>query len=110
MLPEQGSQSSVVDILEKVLDKGVVIAGDVRIFIADVELITIKIRLLIASIDKAREIGMDWWETDPYYSSKAKNIHSHWKDDIISENERLSAELHALTEKVEHSLLNLGDA
>lgn len=62
---------SIVDVLEKVLDKGVVIAGDVRIGLADVELLTIKIRLIIASVDKAKEIGMDWWETDPYLSSKA---------------------------------------
>ena len=65
------SQSSnLLDVLEKILDKGVVIAGDIKISLADVDLLTIKIRLLVASVDKAREIGMDWWEKDPYYSSK----------------------------------------
>lgn len=62
--------SNLLDVLEKILDKGVVIAGDIKISLADVDLLTIKIRLLVASVDKAREIGMDWWEKDPYYSSK----------------------------------------
>ncbi|MDR4162584.1 gas vesicle protein, partial [Bacillus paranthracis] len=61
-----GQLGTIVEVLEKVLDKGLVIAGDIKVQIADVELLTIKIRLLVASIDKAREIGMDWWETDPY--------------------------------------------
>lgn len=64
--------SNLLEVLEKILDKGVVIAGDIKISLADVDLLTIKIRLLIASVDKAREIGMDWWETDSYYSSKAR--------------------------------------
>lgn len=66
--------SNLLDVLEKILDKGVVIAGDIKISLADVDLLTIKIRLLVASVDKAKEIGMDWWETDPYYSSKSKRI------------------------------------
>jgi Gas vesicle protein len=72
--------SNLLDVLEKILDKGVVIAGDIKISLADVDLLTIKIRLLVASVDKAREIGMDWWEKDPYYSSKGKiaeQEHSH---------------------------------
>jgi hypothetical protein len=64
--------SNLLEVLEKILDKGVVIAGDIKISLADVDLLTIKIRLLIASVDKAREIGMDWWEKDPYYSSKGR--------------------------------------
>ncbi|MEH7275589.1 gas vesicle protein, partial [Neobacillus vireti] len=60
--------SNLLEVLEKILDKGVVIAGDIKISLADVDLLTIKIRLLVASVDKAREIGMDWWEKDPYYS------------------------------------------
>ncbi len=68
-----GIQSTnLADILERVLDKGIVIAGDIQIKLADVELLTIKIRLLIASVDKAKEIGIDWWEHDSYLSSKAK--------------------------------------
>ncbi|KZZ83505.1 hypothetical protein AS29_015765 [Bacillus sp. SJS] len=66
--------SSIVDVLERILDKGVVIAGDIRINLADVELLTIKIRLIVASVDKAKEIGLDWWERDPYLSSKADPI------------------------------------
>ncbi|WP_198951236.1 gas vesicle protein [Marinococcus halophilus] len=64
----------LVDILETVLDKGVVIAGDIKVNIADVELLTIKIRLVVASVDKAKEMGIDWWETDPHYSSNAKRL------------------------------------
>ncbi|MDP2934429.1 MAG: gas vesicle protein [bacterium] len=64
--------TNLADILERVLDKGIVIAGDIRIQLADVQLLDIKIRLLIASVDKAKEIGIDWWEHDVYLSSKAK--------------------------------------
>jgi hypothetical protein len=75
MAVQYSSQSSsILDILEKILDKGVVIAGDIKISLAEVELLTIKIRLLVASVDKAKEIGLDWWETDPYLSSKARKI------------------------------------
>ena len=66
------STSSLADILERVLDKGIVIAGDITISLADVQLLSIKIRLLVASVDKAREIGIDWWETDPALSSAAR--------------------------------------
>lgn len=57
------SSSSIADILERVLDKGVVIAGDIRIKLVDIELLTIQIRLVVCSIEKAKEIGMDWWNT-----------------------------------------------
>ena len=63
--------SSLADILERVLDKGVVIAGDIKISLADIELLDIKIRLLIASVDKAKEMGIDWWQSDPALSSHA---------------------------------------
>jgi hypothetical protein len=61
------------DILERVLDKGIVIAGDIAINLVDIELLTIKIRLLISSVDKAREIGIDWWSNDPWLSSAARD-------------------------------------
>ena len=64
--------SSLADILERVLDKGVVIAGDITISLVGVELLNIKLRLLVASVDKALEMGINWWETDPYLSSRAK--------------------------------------
>jgi hypothetical protein len=58
--------TNLADILERVLDKGIVIAGDIRVNLLDIELLTIKIRLLIASVDKAREMGIDWWEGDAF--------------------------------------------
>jgi hypothetical protein len=63
--------SNLADVLEMVLDKGVVIAGDIRIRLVDVELLTINIRLLICSVDKARAIGIDWWSHSPFLSSRA---------------------------------------
>src|SRR3954454_16980589 len=70
-LPSQGRNDSLADILERVLDKGIVIAGDITVNVLDIELLTIKVRLLIASVDKAREIGINWWETDPALSNGA---------------------------------------
>ena len=58
------SQTNLADILERVLDKGIVIAGDIQINLLDIELLTIKLRLLIASVDRAREMGINWWESD----------------------------------------------
>jgi hypothetical protein len=59
------TQTNLADILERVLDKGIVIAGDIQINLLDIELLTIKLRLLIASVDRAREMGINWWETEP---------------------------------------------
>ncbi|MFA1818887.1 gas vesicle protein GvpJ [Virgibacillus oceani] len=89
--------NNLVDVLEKVLDKGVVIAGDIRVGIADVELITIKIRLIVASVDKAKEIGLDWWESDPYLSSQANENNTQVLED---ENNRLKERLEALENKI----------
>ena len=61
----------LVDVLDRILDKGLVIAGDIRIKLADVELLTIQVRLLVCSVDKAEQIGMDWWRTDPRLSTHA---------------------------------------
>ncbi|MDA8388677.1 MAG: gas vesicle protein [Nitrospiraceae bacterium] len=66
--------TNLADILERVLDKGIVIAGDIRISLVDVELLNIKLRLLVASVDKAMEMGINWWQTDPYLSSKAQRL------------------------------------
>ena len=65
--------STLADILERVLDKGVVIAGDIKIKLVDIELLTIQIRLLIASVDKAKEMGLDWWSTNPAFCSSARD-------------------------------------
>lgn len=60
--------SSLADVLERVLDKGLVIAGDIRVDLMEIELLTIRLRLLIASVDRARELGIDWWEHDPMFA------------------------------------------
>jgi hypothetical protein len=69
-LTSQRPTSNLADVLERVLDKGLVIAGDIRVSLLDIELLTIKLRLLVASVDKAREMGIDWWEYDPSLSSR----------------------------------------
>jgi hypothetical protein len=70
---ELGPQRSqgLVDILDRILDKGLVVAGDIRVHLANVELLTIQIRLLVCSIDKADSIGLNWWRSDPYLSAEA---------------------------------------
>ena len=71
-MPEFANPSrthGLVDILDRVLDKGLVVAGDIKINLANVELLTIQIRLLVCSIDKAQQIGLNWWQTDPRLSS-----------------------------------------
>ena len=66
--------ASLVDILDRVLDKGLVIAGDIKVNLLDIELLTIKIRLLIVSVDKAAEMGIDWWRNDPMLSSSEQGL------------------------------------
>ncbi len=84
--------STLADILERVLDKGIVIAGDISISIASTELIHIRIRLLIASVDKAKEMGINWWENDPYLSNKNQKL--------ITENQELQHRLESLEEQL----------
>ncbi|MEI6758093.1 MAG: gas vesicle protein [Chlorobium sp.] len=83
--------TGLADILERVLDKGIVIAGDIKIQIADIDLLTIKIRLLVASVDKALEMGINWWQEDTYLSTKAKD----------NEQNRLQEELNNRIAKLE---------
>lgn len=91
----QGSSSTnLADILERVLDKGIVIAGDIRINLLDIELLTVKLRLLVASVDKAKEMGIDWWEHDPSLSSRASQDGT--ERSLAAENRRLRAEIDAL--------------
>jgi hypothetical protein len=66
--------ANLADILERVLDKGIVIAGDIRVNLLDIELLTIKIRLLVASVDKAQEMGIDWWRNDPMLNANAQDL------------------------------------
>ena len=67
--PGAGS-TNLGDILERVLDRGVVIAGDIRVSLLDIELLTIKLRLVVASVDTARQMGIDWWQYDPWLTSR----------------------------------------
>jgi len=97
-MPDQIAHSvqstNLADILERVLDKGIVIAGDIKIQIADVDLLTIKIRLLVASVDKAMEMGINWWEQDSYLSSEAREA------EIEKENKSLKKRLERLEAKI----------
>jgi hypothetical protein len=63
--------TNLADILERVLDKGLVIAGDIQVNLLDIELLTIKLRLVIASLDTARQVGINWWENDPWLNAEA---------------------------------------
>ena len=92
-IPQSIQTTNLADILERVLDKGIVIAGDISISIADVELINIKIRLLLASVDKAMEMGINWWESDPALSSKARQH-------LEEQNQSLEARLNYLETKL----------
>ncbi len=86
--------TNLADILERVLDKGIVIAGDIKVSIADIELLTIKIRLLVASVEKAKEMGIDWWQSDPALSSKAKALEEDNRD-LKERLDRLEARIQA---------------
>ena len=80
--------TNIADLLERVLDKGVVIAGDIKISLVDIELLTIQLRLVICSVDKAREMGMDWWVNNPAFTR-----HSHQEqsaDSFVRMEERLA--------------------
>jgi hypothetical protein len=82
------------DILERVLDKGLVIAGDIRVNLLDIELLTIKLRLVIASLDTARQVGINWWESDPWLSADAaRRSDDH---ELEQENRRLRDRIAAL--------------
>jgi hypothetical protein len=80
--------ANLADILERVLDKGIIIAGDIRVNLLDIELLTIKIRLLVVSVDKAQEMGIDWWRNDPMLNASAAKL--------TEENERLRGRLEEL--------------
>ena len=80
--------ANLADILERVLDKGIIIAGDIRVNLLDIELLTIKIRLLIVSVDKAQEMGIDWWRNDPMLNASAQ--------ELTEENQRLQSRIDEL--------------
>jgi hypothetical protein len=84
--------TGLVDVLDRVLDKGLVVAGDIKVSLAEVELLTIRIRLLICSIDKAEQIGLDWWKFDHHLSPG--------KQALSAENEQLKREIRVLERRV----------
>jgi hypothetical protein len=92
-------QTNLADILERVLDKGIVIAGDIQINLLDIELLTIKLRLLIASVDRAREMGINWWEGD----SSLQSLESG-DDEDAGRLERENRELRERLERIEREL------
>ena len=93
-LPEGHRSTGLVDVLDRVLDKGLVVAGDIKVSLAEVELLTIRIRLLVCSLDKAQEIGLDWWRYDRDLSPGAAKA-------TLGEHDELRAEIRQLQKRVE---------
>jgi 50S ribosomal subunit-associated GTPase HflX len=83
-----GRSTGLVEVLDRILDKGLVVAGDIKVSLAEVELLTIRIRLLVCSIDKAEQIGLDWWKYDHHLSPG--------KQQLSAENEDLRKQVRAL--------------
>ncbi|MFI6866631.1 gas vesicle protein [Nocardia sp. NPDC050406] len=103
--PGGSEPTNLGDILERVLDKGIVIAGDIRVNLLDIELLTIKLRLVVASLETAKQVGIDWWERDPFLrgeralqgDGEAKALAA--SDELRSENERLRERIKELEER-----------
>ncbi len=87
--------AGLVDVLDRVLDKGLVIAGDIKISLAEVELLTIRIRLIVCSLDKAEQVGLDWWKSDPHL-----HAFTHHEEPLEIENERLRKQIHGLERRM----------
>src|SRR6187399_1979455 len=92
LTPSQRGNAGLVDVLDRVLDKGLVVAGDIKVSVAEVELLTIRIRLMICSIDKAEEIGLDWWKYDRHLSPG--------REQVMQENLALREQLRELEQRV----------
>src|SRR5216684_8067415 len=88
----QARASGLVDVLDRILDKGLVVAGDIKISIAEVVLLTIRIRLMVCSIDKAEQIGLDWWKHDRHLSMGGQKL--------VAENEELRRQIHQLERQI----------
>ena len=93
-LPSHHRATGLVDVLDRVLDKGLVIAGDIKVSLAEVELLTIRIRLLVCSLDKAQEIGLDWWRYD-------RDLSTGGERRLIGEHEQLREQIRELERKVD---------
>lgn len=89
LVPQNREPANLADILERVLDKGIVIAGDIRVSLLDIELLTLRIRLIVVSLDKAKEMGIDWWEYDPSLSAGRHH-------ELTEENRRLRKRIDSL--------------
>ena len=93
-----GRSTGLVDVLDRVLDKGLVVAGDIKVSLAEVELLTIRIRLLICSIDKAEQIGLDWWKFD-HHLSPGKQALSAENEELKKQVRTLERQLASLTRR-----------
>ena len=93
-LPSHHRATGLVDVLDRVLDKGLVIAGDIKVSLAEVELLTIRIRLLVCSLDKAQEIGLDWWRYDQHLSQGGQRA-------AVAEHDALRVHLEQLERKID---------
>ena len=87
--------STLADVLERVLDKGIVIAGDISVSVGSTELLSIRIRLLISSVDKAKEMGINWWESDPFLSTQSRQL-TEANQKLLERVESLETELRSL--------------
>ena len=92
--PSHHRATGLVDVLDRVLDKGLVIAGDIKVSLAEVELLTIRIRLLVCSLDKAQEIGLDWWRYDRELSPGGQRA-------VLADNDELRAQIRQLERKID---------
>jgi hypothetical protein len=95
--PSSHRATGLVDVLDRVLDKGLVIAGDIKVSLAEVELLTIRIRLLVCSLDKAQEIGLDWWRYDRDLSPGAHRLATAENEELRAQIQRLERKIDALT-------------
>ena len=113
-LAGQAPSASLADLLDRILDKGIVVVGDIKVNLLDIELLTIQIRLLVASVDRAREMGIDWWEHDPSLSSGARRAvpaddHVLGGDRLLEENRRLRGRVAELQRTPEHARGQIGE-
>lgn len=107
-LVSSSGTTNLAEILERVLDKGIVIAGDITVSLGQIELLSIKLRLVVASIDKAQEIGIDWWRSDPALSSQAKQLDEENKL-LKNRLDRLEGRLMALPAPQQNAQLPTSD-
>ena len=98
-LPAHHRATGLVDVLDRVLDKGLVIAGDIKVSLAEVELLTIRIRLLVCSLDKAQEIGLDWWRYDRDLSPGGQRRSQLGTEELLAQIQQLERKVDALSAK-----------